>query len=187
MSRKGNKPLKIPTGTTIEINENDILVKGSLGTLVVPYTKALLEIKQTQEGIEIIRRDNEKRSNIMQGTIGSNLLNAIKGVTLGFTKKLKIVGVGYKAILSGEILEVHAGYFGSGPRRVQIPKNLKVTVPSQTEIVIFGFDKQLVGEFTAKIRDIRRPEPYKGKGIMYSDEIIIRKVGKTAEGGKKAK
>ncbi|MDR2653922.1 MAG: 50S ribosomal protein L6 [Mycoplasmataceae bacterium] len=187
MSRKGNKPFSLPPGTTATINSDSIIVKGNLGELTVSYPKNLLEVVKTEEGIEIKRKNNETISNVMQGTVASNFANAIKGVTIGFTKKLKIVGVGYKAIYSGGILEVHAGYSGSGPRRIEVPKQLKVSTPTPVEIIINGYNKQVVGQFAAKIRDIRRPEPYKGKGIMYHDEIIVRKVGKTAEGGKKTK
>jgi large subunit ribosomal protein L6 len=184
MSRKGIKPIKIATGCSIDIKPSEIIVTGSLGTLVVNYPETISVVAENG-AITISRKNDEKQTRMYHGTVASNLINAIQGVTLGYTKKLKIVGVGYKALASGDTLEVHAGYSGSGPRRKQIPNGLKVTTPTPNEIVITGHSKELVGQFAAEVRDIRKPEPYKGKGIMYSNEIIIRKVGKTAEGTKK--
>jgi large subunit ribosomal protein L6 len=184
MSRKGIKPIKISTGCTLNVKPSEIVVTGSLGSLVVHYPETI-NVVVANDTVTVSRKNDEKQTRMYHGTVASNLINAIQGVTLGYTKKLKIVGVGYKAIASGNILEVHAGYSGSGPRRKQIPAGLKVTTPTPNEIVITGHSKELVGQFAAEVRDIRKPEPYKGKGIMYSNEIIIRKVGKTAEGTKK--
>ncbi|MDR3249627.1 MAG: 50S ribosomal protein L6 [Mycoplasmataceae bacterium] len=184
MSRKGNKLIKVPVGVKVTIGNNDISITGSLGNLKVNYPSDIISVAFEDDGVKVERKNSETISNIFQGTVASNLMNAIHGVSLGYTKKLKIVGVGYKAAVSGGKIEVHAGYSGSGSRKLQIPTGLKVTTPTPVEIIVNGYDKQLVGEFTAKIRDIRRPEPYKGKGIMYSNEIIVRKVGKTAEGSK---
>ncbi|MDR2636661.1 MAG: 50S ribosomal protein L6 [Mycoplasmataceae bacterium] len=184
MSRKGLKPIIIPQGTTVSINDNVAVVKGNLGTLTVSFPN-IINVAIDDNHIKVTRQNDEKQTKMYHGTVASNIANAINGVTIGYTIKLKIVGVGYKAILGGKTLEVHAGYSGSGPRKVQIPNDIKVTVPTPTEIIVFGYNKENVGQFAATVRKIRPPEPYKGKGIMYSDEIIIRKVGKTAEGTKK--
>ncbi|GMO14534.1 MAG: 50S ribosomal protein L6 [Mycoplasmoidaceae bacterium] len=181
MSRKGTKPIKIPAGTTVTVEPGKINVVGSHGSLTVNYPNVINVVVET-EGVKVTRLNDEKQTRMYHGTVASNLINAIQGVTLGFTKKLKIVGVGYKASVSGNILEVHAGYSGSGPRRMEIPSDLKVSTPTPTEIIVNGCNKESVGQFAAVVRDIRKPEPYKGKGIMYSNETIIRKVGKTAEG-----
>ncbi|MDR2821417.1 MAG: 50S ribosomal protein L6 [Mycoplasmataceae bacterium] len=184
MSRKGIKPIKITAGASLTVGSSAITVKGPLGTLIVNYPSTI-NVVVSNDSVTVSRKNDEKQTRMYHGTVASNLINAVQGVTLGYTKKLKIVGVGYKAIASGNTLEVHAGYSGSGPRRKQIPAGLKVTTPTPNEIIITGYSKELVGQFAAEVRDIRKPEPYKGKGIMYSNEIIIRKVGKTAEGTKK--
>jgi large subunit ribosomal protein L6 len=184
MSRKGSKPIIIPQGTVVTVNPNTINVKGNLGTLDVSYPSTI-EVSLEDNHVKVNRKNDEKQTRMYHGTVASNLINAINGVTIGYTIKLKIVGVGYKAILGGKILEVHAGYSGSGPRKMEIPSDIKVAVPAPTEIVLTSFNKESIGQFAALVRGIRPPEPYNGKGIMYSDEVIVRKVGKTAEGTKK--
>ncbi|MDR1850973.1 MAG: 50S ribosomal protein L6 [Mycoplasmataceae bacterium] len=184
MSRKGIKAIKIPAGTTVSANNGIIDVKGNLGSLQVKYP-SFINIVVNGDSVKVERTKDDKEGKTFHGTVASNLMNAIHGVTLGYTKKLKIVGVGYKAILGGKTIAIHAGFSGFGAKEVSIPANLKVTVPAPQEIVINGFDKELVGQFAASIRSIRKPEPYNGKGIMYDNEIIVRKVGKTAEGTKK--
>jgi large subunit ribosomal protein L6 len=185
MSRKGLKPISIPSGTTVTVGKEKIEVKGKLGSLIVNFPELIIEVKVDGDRALVTRTNEDKQTKMFHGTVASNLQNAIKGVSSGFQKKLKIVGVGYKAAVMGKFIEVHAGYSGSGPRKLEIPAGLKVTTPTPNEIIIDGFSKELVGQFAAELRDIRKPEPYKGKGIMYHDEIIIRKVGKTAESSKK--
>jgi len=184
MSRKGNKPISLPAGTTVKQDKDIVVIQGNLGFITMNVPE-YITINVGEKEVKVSRKDNSKLARTMHGTVASNLANAIHGVTLGFTKKLKIVGVGYKAAVGGNTLEVHAGYSGSGPRKVRIPSTLKVSTPTPNEIVVSGFDKQQVGEFAANVRAIRKPEPYNGKGIMYFDEVIRRKVGKTAESTKK--
>lgn len=182
MSRKGNKLITIPAGVEVIINKNDILVKGKLGQLTVSYPD-VITLTRKDNTIKVDRKNDIKQSKMYHGTVNSNLTNAIIGVEKGYTKTLKIVGVGYKAAVAGDKLTLAIGF--THPVVFNITKGLTVTCVSPTEIKIFGPDKIIVGEFAAKVRITRKPEPYKGKGIAYSDEHIVRKVGKTAEGSKK--
>ncbi len=183
MSRKGNKLIPIPQGVTVTINPNDVKVSGQSGTLTVVYPSTLIKVENVENKIKVSRVNDEKQTRMFHGTINSNIANAIEGIHKGYQKHLKIVGVGYKASVSGNKLTLAIGF--SHPVVFEIPQGLKVTCPTPTEILINGIDKIVVGEFAAKVRITRKPEPYNGKGIMYSDEHIIRKVGKTAEGSKK--
>ena len=185
MSRKGNKPILLPNGTTIVCGNNIVTVNGSLGNLSFSIPSDLLNINISNNIVNVVRKNEDKRTKVLHGTIASLLSNAIIGVSKGYTKTLNIVGVGYKAAVKGKQIEVYAGFSGAGARYLDIPANLRVTCPTPTQIIISGNDKQVVGQFAALVRNIRRPEPYNGKGIAYSDEIIVRKVGKTAEGSKK--
>jgi large subunit ribosomal protein L6 len=180
MSRKGNKLIPIAQGVNVTINANDIIVKSNTGELKVVYPGDIIKVENVNNHIKVSRLNDEKRARIFHGTINSNINNAIIGLSKGYEKKLKIVGVGYKANIAGDKLNLAIGF--SHPVVMQIPKGLKVMCPTPTEINVSGFDKIVVGEFSANIRAIRKPEPYNGKGIMYSDEHIIRKVGKTSEG-----
>ncbi|MDR2557343.1 MAG: 50S ribosomal protein L6 [Mycoplasmataceae bacterium] len=180
MSRKGNKVIHLPQGVTVQINPTDVNVNGSGGALVVNYPNDILVITNENGQIRVTPKTKAQTGSIFQGTVYSHLNNAIAGVSTGFKKHLKIVGVGYKAALSGNQLTLAIGF--SHPVVFTIPSNLKVVCPTATEIIITGNSKQAVGQFAAQVRAVREPEPYNGKGIMYSDEIIVRKVGKTAEG-----
>jgi large subunit ribosomal protein L6 len=180
MSRKGNKLLTIPQGVTVTVNSGIVNIKGPKGALDVVYPVDMTKVETVDGKVKISRLNDEKQSRMFHGTINSNINNALIGLSTGFTKKLKIVGVGYKANVSGTKLTLAIGF--SHPVVFDIPQGLHVICPTPTEILIEGYDKIVVGEFTANVRATRKPEPYNGKGIMYSDEIIIRKVGKTAEG-----
>jgi large subunit ribosomal protein L6 len=180
MSRKGNKLLAIPQGVNVTINAGNVQVKGAQGTLNVTYPTDMIKVENVDQKIKVSRLNDEKQARIFHGTINSNINNALIGLSKGYVKKLKIVGVGYKANVSGNKLTLAIGF--SHPVVFDIPAGVKTICPTPTEIVIEGYDKIVVGEFAANIRATRKPEPYNGKGIMYSDEIIIRKVGKTAEG-----
>lgn len=180
MSRKGNKLIPIAQGVNININVNNVIVKSQVGELKIDYPGDLIKVENANNSIKVSRLSDIKQARIFHGTINSNINNAIIGLSKGYEKKLKIVGVGYKANVAGDKLNLAIGF--SHPVVMQIPKGLKVICPSPTEINISGFDKIIVGEFAANVRAIRKPEPYNGKGIMYSDEHIIRKVGKTSEG-----
>jgi len=175
MSRIGNKILTIPASVTLEVNEHDVLVKGPKGELKV-NVPAGIHVKV--EGTEVsFTRDNDMIKNL-HGTVSANVHNAVIGVTEGFEKKLEAVGVGYRFALKGDKLVITAGF--SHPVEVDIPEGIKLESPSNTELFIRGIDKCQVGEYAADIRKIRKPEPYKGKGIRYSGEVIRRKVGKKA-------
>ena len=175
MSRIGNKILTIPSNVTLTVDGNKVTVKGPKGELSTEINKHItVEVNENQV---VVKRDNDNYKNF-HGTANANIKNMIIGVSEGFEKKLEAVGVGYRFNLKGNNLVVTAGY--SHPVEVNIPEGIKLEVPSNTELFVRGADKQLVGEFAANVRKIRQPEPYKGKGIRYTDEHIIRKVGKKA-------
>lgn len=175
MSRIGKRPLTIPAGVEINVDGNIVTVKGPKGELSTEIHK---DIKVAiSEGILTTTCDNEE-SKKFYGTANANINNMIIGVTEGYEKGLESLGVGYRFQLSGKKIVVTAGY--SHPVEVEIPEGLSVESPSNTELTIKGINKQIVGEFAAKIRDIRRPEPYKGKGIRYKGEQVRRKEGKKA-------
>ena len=175
MSRIGNKILTLPSNVTLTVSGNIVTVKGPKGELSTEISKHITVEVNNEE--VVIKRDNDNYKNF-HGTANANIKNMIIGVSEGFEKKLEAVGVGYRFALKGNNLVVTAGY--SHPVEVSIPEGIKLEVPSNTELFVRGADKQLVGEFAANVRKIRQPEPYKGKGIRYSDEHIIRKVGKKA-------
>ncbi|MEG1739497.1 MAG: 50S ribosomal protein L6 [Bacilli bacterium] len=175
MSRIGNRILTIPENVTVLVNNNIVTVKGPKGELSTEIHK---DIKVTVNDKElIVSRKNDNVKNF-HGTANANINNLIKGVTDGFEKKLEAVGVGYRFALKSDKLVVTAGF--SHPVEVEIIDGIKLESPSNTELTIKGIDKCKVGEFAANVRKIRKPEPYKGKGIRYKDEYIIRKEGKKA-------
>lgn len=179
MSRIGNKAISIPAGVTVTVNEgNNVVVKGPKGELTAKFNSELeISVEATQA--EVKRPNDTKIMKTMHGTTRALLNNMVIGVSEGFKKELQINGVGYRAQLQGNKLIVSAGY--SHTVDMDIPADLKVELPKNTTIIISGIDKQKVGQFAAEIREIRKPEPYKGKGIKYSDEVIRRKEGKTAK------
>ena len=175
MSRIGNRVLTIPQGVTVETNGNIVTVKGPKGELSTEINK---NITVNVEGTELtVSRKSDAYKNF-HVTANANISNMIIGVTKGFEKKLESVGVGYRFDVQGKRLKITAGF--SHPVMLEIPQGLTCEAPSNTELLIKGIDKQLVGEFAANVRKIRKPEPYNGKGIRYQDEHIIRKVGKKA-------
>ena len=175
MSRVGNRKLILPADVTLTVDGNNVTVKGPKGELSTAINE---NITVNVEGNEVtLTRKNDNFKNF-HGTANANINNMIIGVTKGFEKKLESVGVGYRFQLKGNELVVTAGY--SHPVNVNIPEGIKLEVPSNTELFVRGIDKQLVGEFAANVRKIRKPEPYKGKGIRYADEHIRRKEGKKA-------
>ena len=175
MSRIGNRVLTIPQGVTVETNGNIVTVKGPKGELSTEINKNIT-VKVEGEELTVTRKSDAFKN--FHGTANANISNMIIGVTKGFEKKLETVGVGYRFDVQGKKLVVTAGY--SHPIMLDVPEGLTLEAPSNTELFIRGIDKQLVGEFAANVRKIRKPEPYKGKGIRYQDEHIIRKVGKKA-------
>jgi len=178
MSRIGNRKLVIPTNANVEIAGNNITVKGPKGELIKKIPKNV--IVKVEEGHLTVELKNKKDLNasVMQGTINSLIENMLIGVTEGYEKKLEIHGVGYRFQLQGNVLNINAGL--SHQVKMDIPKGLIVEAQSNTEITIKGIDKELVGEFAAVVRKIRKPEPYKGKGIRYAGERIRFKEGKKA-------
>ena len=177
MSRIGKRVLTIPEKVNVKLENNLLTVEGPLGTLTLNIVK---NIKVNIEGNEITveKLKDDKITNQMHGTTNANINNMLVGVSEGFKKELEILGVGYRFAVSGNTLTVQAGY--SHPVKLTVPTGIKVTAPSATELEISGADKIVVGEFAANVRKIRRPEPYKGKGIRYKDEHVRRKEGKKA-------
>ena len=178
MSRIGRHPIAIPAGVTVEIKENNVVtVKGPKGTL----EKALpteMEIKQEGDEVVVTRPNYLKKMKSLHGLTRTLIANMVKGVTDGYEKTLEVNGVGYKAAKAGKKLTLSLGY--SHPVEIEDPEGLESVVDGN-KIIIKGIDKEKVGQYAAEIRDKRRPEPYKGKGIKYADEVIRRKVGKTGK------
>lgn len=175
MSRIGNRVLTIPEGVSVTVNGNIVNVKGPKGEL---STEVNSNITVIVEGNEVkVTRKNDNFKNF-HGTANANIKNMIIGVSEGYEKKLESIGVGYRFAIKGNELIVTAGY--SHPINVEIPAGITLESPSNTELTVKGIDKCQVGEFAANIRKIREPEPYKGKGIRYKDEHILRKEGKKA-------
>ena len=175
MSRIGNRIITVPAGVTVELNNNVLTVKGPKGELNQVMLK---DITMKQEENTIILERKNENAKAMHGTMNALISNMIKGVSEGYAKTLEIIGVGYRFNVQGQKLVVSAGY--SHPVNMEIPAGLTVEANGNTEITIKGIDKVLVGEFAAKVREVRQPEPYKGKGIRYKDEHIVRKEGKKA-------
>jgi len=175
MSRVGNRELTIPTGVTVTVLGNTVQVKGPKGELSTEINENI-SVQINESTLTVTRKSDNYKA--FHGTANANIQNMIIGVTEGFEKKLECVGVGYRFQLRGKDLVVTAGH--SHPWNPEIPEGITIDVPSNTELIIKGIDKQVVGEFAANVRKIRKPEPYKGKGIRYSDEVVIRKEGKKA-------
>lgn len=179
MSRIGNRTLTILPNTSVSVFENKVVVKGKTDELAIAFPSDLIKVVVDNNTIKVTRVNDEKQTKMYHGTVNANINNALIGVTTGWKKELEIKGVGYRAKVEGSKLAVGLGF--SHPLALDIPKGLKVETPSQTEIVISGADKAAVGAFAAEIRSHRLPEPYKGKGVLYKGEKIIRKAGKTAD------
>ncbi len=177
MSRIGKRELVIPANVTVTVENNVVTVKGPKGTLTFEYkNKVNVEVKDNK--VFVTRKNEEKATKQLHGTTNALINNMIIGVSEGFKRELEINGVGYKFTVQGNKLVINAGY--SHQVNLLIPECLKVEVPSNTELIINGIDKQAIGEFAANVRKVRQPEPYKGKGIKYKDEHIRRKEGKKA-------
>ncbi len=179
MSRLGKIPIDLPKGVEVKISPQDLLsVKGPKGTLTLEMKKGLiLEVKEGKVTINVDKNTNI--SSAFHGLYRSLIKNMIVGVDKGFKKELTLVGVGFRAQVKGNVLDFQIGY--SHPTEIEIPKDLKVSVNKSVDILIEGMDKQKVGQFAATVRDLRKPEPYKGKGIRYKDEYVRKKAGKAAK------
>lgn len=177
MSRIGDRKLEIKENIKANVENNTINVKGPKGELSLEFTKDVI-VKIEDNFIVVEKAKSNDKSNAMQGTINSLINNMIIGVSEGFSKGLEIVGIGYRFQLQGKTLIINAGY--SHQVKIEVPEGLNVEQVSNTEITVSGINKELVGEFSANVRNVRKPEPYKGKGIRYKGEIVRRKEGKKA-------
>ena len=177
MSRIGRKPVPVPDAVTVEIAPGNIAVKGPKGELVQTLSPDMT-VEQGEGAVTVARPTDRGEHRALHGLTRSLIANMVEGVTEGFEKRLEIQGVGYRAALKGKKLELALGY--SHPVAIDAPEGIDFEVPQPTEIIIKGIDKQLVGQVAADIRKRRPPEPYKGKGIRYKDEQVLRKVGKRA-------
>jgi len=177
MSRIGKRVLTIPEKVNVKLENNILTVEGPLGKLTLNIAKNI-EVKINGNEITVEKLKDDKITNQMHGTTNANISNMLVGVSEGFKKELEILGVGYRFAVSGNTLTVQAGY--SHPVKLTAPEGIKISAPSATELEISGADKIVVGEFAANVRKIRRPEPYKGKGIRYKGEHVRRKEGKKA-------
>ena len=171
MSRVGKNPIVLPAGVEITLGEQ-ITVKGPLGTLQIAANDAV-EVKKEGQEIVVSKVEGAVNASAMWGTMRANLNNMVTGVSKGFERKLQLVGVGYRAQAAGDTLNLSLGF--SHPVAHKMPAGVKVECPTQTEIVIKGADKQQVGQVAAEVRAYRKPEPYKGKGVRYSDEVVTLK------------
>ena len=177
MSRIGRAPIAVPAGVEIKIEDNNVVtVKGPKGTLTQQFHPNMI-IKQEGAEVHVTRPNDLKENRSLHGLTRTLLHNMVVGVTDGYKKILDVNGVGYRVAMEGGKLVMNLGF--SHQVIMEAPEGITVETPSANQIVVSGFDKQLVGQFAAKIREKRPPEPYKGKGIKYSDEVIRRKVGKT--------
>ena len=181
MSRIGKKPIPVPDGVKVEIREDTVIVEGKHGRLVQRYEPDKVTVELTDGQIVVQRKGESKEYRARHGLYRSLIANMVQGVAEPYSKTLILKGLGYRARLSGQTLELEVGY--SHTIRYEIPQGVEVEVPSQDQIIVRGPDKQLVGQVAAEIRAFRPPEPYKGTGIRYKDEQIIRKEGKLGGGG----
>jgi large subunit ribosomal protein L6 len=178
MSRIGKKPIPIPAGVEVTCEGNTVVVKGPKGTLkrtVHPDMKVVVE----NQAIRVERPSDDRLHRSLHGTTRSIIANMVEGVTNGFSKSLELVGVGYRAAKSGDTVTLSVGF--SHPVVLPKEEGIEIDVPAANKLVIRGIDKEQVGRYAAMVRSIREPEPYKGKGIKYEDEVIRRKVGKTGK------
>lgn len=172
MSRVGNFPIPVPKGVEVNVASGQISVKGPLGA-ISRAADPNVAVERDGENLMCKALGNSRQANIMSGTMRALIANMVTGVSKGFEKRLALVGVGYRAQAQGDKLNLTLGF--SHPVVHQMPKGVKVTTPTQTEIVLTGIDKQQVGQVAAEVRSYRTPEPYKGKGVRYADEIVILK------------
>ena len=179
MSRIGKQPIPVPSGVEVTIDGTHITVKGPKGTLEHDTPEAITVVREGDE-IVVTRPDDERDNRALHGLTRSLVANMVTGVSEGFVRELEIVGVGYRAAAAGPSrLELQLGY--SHPITFEAPEGIEFEVPAPTRIAVRGFDKQAVGQVAADIRKLRKPEPYKGKGIRYADERVLRKAGKSAK------
>ena len=179
MSRVAKNPVQIPDGVSVTCESNIVNVKGKNGEMNLSMPESV-EIEINESLILVKYDESNQQSVALAGTTRANINNMVIGVSEGFEKKLELKGVGYRAKASGQLLELTLGF--SHPVKYQLPEDVKVETPSQTEVVLKSFNKQILGQAAAEIRSFRPPEPYKGKGVRYSDENVRRKEAKKAAG-----
>jgi len=175
MSRVAKNPVKLPAGVEVKLEGRNLAVKGAKGSLSLVIHKTV-EVTQESGELRFAAKGGEQQNQAMAGTTRALVNNMVIGVSQGFERRLQLVGVGYRAQAKGQVLNLALGY--SHPIDYELPQGISAETPSQTEILLKGIDKQLVGQVAAEIRDFRRPEPYKGKGVRYSDEVVRRKEAK---------
>ena len=177
MSRIGRQPIEVPAGVSVSISPGRVMVNGPLGELT-QQVPVRMQVDQEDSTIVVKRPTERGEDRALHGLTRSLIANMVEGVTNGFTKRLEIQGVGYRAALRGVDLELNVGY--SHPVVLKAPQGITFEVPTPTEVIVKGIDKQAVGQIAAEVRKVRPPEPYKGKGIRYEGEYVRRKVGKRA-------
>lgn len=181
MSRIGRKPITVPAGVDVTIDGSTVTVKGPKGTLSGTFNSNM-SIALDAGVITVSRPNDEKENRALHGLTRTLINNMVEGVSTGFKKELEIVGVGYRAAMEGKSVVLTVGY--SHTVKMDPPEGVTIEVPAPNKIVVSGSDKQVVGQFACEIRAVRPPEPYKGKGIKYVDEVVRRKEGKSGKGGK---
>ncbi len=177
MSRKGKLPIPLSKGVEVKVTESEIVVKGPKGTLHQKLVPGI-EVKVEDNQVSVSKTNKDSDADHFHGLYRTLIYNMVEGTTNGFDKKLEMIGVGYRAAVQGDLLDLQLGF--SHPTKLSIPSGLTVKVEKNTQITISGFDKHLVGQFAATIRSKRPPEPYQGKGIRYSGEYVRKKAGKSA-------
>jgi len=175
MSRIANAPVEIPSGVEISLSDQSLSIKGSKGNLSLSVHD-LVKVEQGEASLQFAAAQKSKKSGALAGTFRALAFNMVKGVTEGFSKELQLIGVGYRAAAQGKKLTLSLGF--SHPVEYEAPEGIEIETPTQTQVIIRGIDKQLVGQVAAEIRDYRPPEPYKGKGVRYVDEYVKRKEAK---------
>lgn len=178
MSRIGKKLIPIPSGTKVQVDGNSVTVTGPKGTLNKVF-RPEVSVNIAENNVEVVRHGEDRLHRSLHGLTRTLLSNMVEGVSKGFTKSLELVGVGYRCQLQGQKLVIQVGY--SHPVEIDAPAGIELAVEGNTKVHVKGADKQMVGDLAAKIRAVREPEPYKGKGIKYSDEKIRRKAGKSGK------
>ncbi|AUN41954.1 50S ribosomal protein L6 [Tsukamurella tyrosinosolvens] len=179
MSRIGKHPVVVPAGVDVQIAGQDVTVKGPKGQLALTVSEPISVSKNDEGAVVVARPDDERRNKALHGLSRTLVANMVTGVTEGYTKKMEIYGVGYRVALKGKDLEFSLGF--SHPVPIEAPEGITFAVESPTKFSVSGIDKQQVGQVSAVIRKLRRPDPYKGKGVRYEGEQIRRKVGKTGK------
>jgi large subunit ribosomal protein L6 len=178
MSRVGKKPIEIPAGVTVTVNNNTVIVRGPKGELSRAFNPDI-EIKVEENFVNISRPSDAKEHRALHGTTRAVIANMVEGVSNGFSRGLELIGVGYRASKQGNKLVLNVGY--SHPVEIEPETGIEIEVPANTRIIVKGIDKERVGALAANIRGVRPPEPYKGKGIRYEGEFVRRKEGKTGK------